>query len=445
MAPLRVVHATNELGLGGTAKAAAVHALAHKRSIVEPRVVALLWEGPRRDQLAAAGIPVAGADGDLERLVTLLEGADVVHVHRAGVSESLLPEAARRAGVPVLVETNVFGFHDESPDEAGFACHLLISRMCALRYRRRAGLPGPEFHRRHRVCYYPVDVDGLRARAPEPAEAKRRLGLDPDRPVVGRLGRADDRKWSTTLVDMVPRLLELMPDAQVVLVGTTPAVRRRLGRRGARAKVTQVEPVADDEELATLYAACDVFATGSSIGESFGLAIAEAMALGIPVVTHSTPWVDNAQVELVDEGSTGHIANHPQAFAEAVASLLADEPRRRELAAAAREKCERMFAAAPLTRQLERLYRSLVAGEGIPEWDPPPANVDAFAAEYAARCQAQYRPLTPRERVEARTLVLAERARWAARDLRRQPGALAQAIASRLSPRRRWGAASAPR
>ena len=42
------------------------------------------------------------------------------------------------------------------------------------------------------------------------------------------------------------------------------------------------------------------------------------MALGVPVVTNATPWTDNAQVEVVDNGVNGWVANHPRSFAEAV-------------------------------------------------------------------------------------------------------------------------------
>jgi hypothetical protein len=47
------------------------------------------------------------------------------------------------------------------------------------------------------------------------------------------------------------------------------------------------------------------------------------MALGIPVVTNSTPWTDNAQVEVVDNGVNGWAANHPRVFAEAWPTCLA--------------------------------------------------------------------------------------------------------------------------
>jgi glycosyltransferase involved in cell wall biosynthesis len=342
----------------------------------------------------------------------------------------------------------VFGVPDESPDARSFDCHLLISKMSALRYRRRAGLDGRTFGRRHRVSYYPVEARRLRAAAPELAQAKQALGLDPGRPVVGRLGRADDRKWNTLVVDMIPRLLQLVPEAQMMLVGATPAVRRRLARHRVLDSVTEIEPVAGVDELARLYSACDVFVTGSAIGETFGLAIAEAMALGVPVVTSSTPWVDNAQVELVDEGSTGHVANHPQPFAEAVAALLRDDAHRQAIGAAARQKVDREFDAERLTRQLERLYAGLLAGNEIPEWSPGPEEVDAFTEEAFSRTRAQFRPLRPRERLEARAAVLAERGLWAARDLRSQPRVLARPLRAwlrSLRSRRRTGGAAAPR
>jgi glycosyltransferase involved in cell wall biosynthesis len=416
---VKVVLALNGLGMGGTEKAMQTHALAFDRSRFEVRVVAALEDGFRRGVLEAAGIQVDCADGDPARLAELFRGADLVHVTRAGVAEPLVPAAVREAGVGLMVESNVFGAVDASPDEARFDCHLFPSKMCALRYRERLGLDGPGFHRRHRVSHWPVDIARLRTLAPEPAEAKRRLGLDPDRPVAGRIGRANDRKWRNLIVDMVPALRELAPEAQVALVGATPAKLRRLDRLGVLEDVRLFQPSADEEELATMYAACDVFFTAAEIGESHSFAIEEAMCLGVPVVTCSTPWVDNAQIEQVDEGLTGHVADHPRAFAEAVASLLNDEPKRERFGAAAAAKSDRLFDAVPLTRQLERLYDALAGGRPPPDdWVPPPAEVDGFAAEYERRLAAAYRPLTAAEEGDERRERLRERATWAARAAR---------------------------
>jgi glycosyltransferase involved in cell wall biosynthesis len=351
-----------------------------------------------------------------------LDGVDVVHVHRAGLPEPIVPLACRMAGVKALVETNVFGWVDTSRDERQFSAHLLISQMCAMRYRERAGLAIDEFHRRCRTLYYPVDAERLRAGAPSRDEARSLLGLDLSRPTVVRVGREDDRKWGDILVAMVPQLLRLVPDVQVVFVGTTAHRRLQLRRMGVLDRVCCLPATSDERRLAAFYSAADVFASASSIGESFGLAIAETMALGVPVVTSSTPWTDNAQVEVVDNGVTGWVANHPRVFAEAVADLLGDRVRRDAFGAAAAEKVDATWHPVRLTLELERLFEAVLAdGEPPGDWTPSLAQQEAFEVGYNDRASAQFRVPSARERREAEWAVRRERAGWVWRDVRDHP------------------------
>jgi glycosyltransferase involved in cell wall biosynthesis len=420
--PLELAVVCDSFSMGGTAKAAVTYALHHDREQVRPRAIALTEPGARAPELAAADIEVLCAGGHGGTLAAQLRGVDVVHVHRAGVAEPIVPEACRAAGVDALVETNVFGFKDTSSDEAQFDAHLFISQMCAMRYRLREAQELGPFYGRHRTMYYPVDVEGLRAAALAPTEAREKLGLDPGRPTVVRVGRDDDRKWGDIVVEMVPDLIALVPDVQVVLVGTTPHRRTQLERLGVLARVRCLEPSSDPEQLAAFYCAADVFASASSIGESFGLALAEAMALGVPVVTNSTPWTDNAQVEVVDNGVNGWVANHPRVFAEAVADLLGDRLRRRVFGEAARAKVEASWHPRALTRQLEDLLEAVAAGRPLPaEWTPDIEDERAFEDGYPRRASAQYRGLSDAEQREARRAVRRERAGWAWRDLRASP------------------------
>jgi glycosyltransferase involved in cell wall biosynthesis len=407
-----VVFAANALGIGGTEKGMVHHALRLDRDRFDVRVVGIQQLGVRAGDLTDAGVRVDDAGGDRARLESLLHGADIVHVYRQGNPEPLLPAACRAAGVPVLVETNIFGELDTSGDEQQFASHLFLSQMCILRYRRLAGDSSAGFHRRNAVSYLPVDTARLHSLAPERRDAKRELGLDPDRPVVGRVGRAADLKWRDMLVDMLPPLVALVPHVQVLFVGATPRKERRIERRGMSGRVTLRDPVPDERQLAVFYAACDVFAAAAEIGESQGLAIAEAMTLGTPVVTCSTPWVDNAQIEFVDHGVTGWVANHPRPFAEAVADLLNDDARRSAFGAAGREKIESLLDIDSVTRQLEELYDSLLHHDGIPaEWKPSAVEVDRFESDYERRLDAEFRPLTRREALEARATRERERIR----------------------------------
>ena len=415
--PLLVL-AVNQLGFGGTEKAMVSLARSIDRDRFALRVVALHDEGPRLDDLVAAGIEVIGVQGDRDALIAALEGAEIVDVHRDGGAERLLPAACRAAGVRVLVETNTFGAFDSSADEHQFDCHLFPSKMCALRYRQQVGLTGAEFFQRHAVVRWPVEVQAMRFSAPERADAKRRLGLDPDRPVIVRTGRDDDRKWRNLLIDMLPHLLALRADVQIVYGGVTSAKMRRLDRLGLLPRV-RLMPLMGQEELAVLHGAADVYLNASEIGESLGVAMVEAMALGVPVVTCSTPWVDNAQIELVDNGVNGYVASHPVQFAEAVAALLEDADLAKRLGDAAARKATAQYDAARQTQLVERIYETLLKGGEIGTvLDPTPAEIDAFEGDYELRLEDEFRPLTVIERRQVRRQRQRERIDWTLRAIR---------------------------
>lgn len=411
----RVAFVTNGLGLGGTEKGLVNHATALDRDRYDVRVVLVKEDGPRRAALGAAGIPVHVASGRPDALEAALRGVDLVHVFRAGVAEPAVPAACRRAGVGHLVETNVFGQVDASADRGQFDCHLFVGMMCAMRYRERLGLTQAGFHDRHRVLHWPVDLAALRSGAPDRRAAKVALGLDPERPVVGRVGRADDTKWRRLLVDMVPHLLALRPDVQVMFVGATPDKHRRLRRLGVHDRCAFPDTTYDEAQVALRFAACDVFVTAAEIGESYSVAISEAMALGLPVVTCSTPWVDNGQIEQVQNGVTGYVADHPLAFAQACAELVADPAEAARFGAAAAAFADVHMDRLALTRQLETLYDAVLAGTVPPAagWVPSPAQVDAFPAEYARRLRDGFRPLDAGERRAVTIARVTERVRWA--------------------------------
>jgi glycosyltransferase involved in cell wall biosynthesis len=402
----------NELGLGGTQKGLVAHALRLDPSRFRVRVVGVHELGPRAQELEAGGVEVACAGGDQARLAELLAGADLAHVWRADPADSAMPRAVAEAGVEAKVETTIFGLVDRSGWAEQVGCRLYLSRSCASRYRRRTHREQEGFFERNRVLPLPLDSNALRAAAPARQEAKRGLGLDPGRPVAGRIGRPDDLKWRNLLVDMLPRLLELVPDAQILIAGATRAKLRRLRRAGVLDRCTTVGVSSDPAGVATLYAACDVFFSAAEIGESQGLAIAEAMAVGVPVVTCSTPWVDNAQVEYVENGRTGYLANHPAPFAEATAELLRDPARRERFGAEGRGRIDRWLDPDRLTRRLESLYQELLAGRPAPpDWEPSSADLASFEETERDRAEAEFRPLSAEERIEARSTRELERAR----------------------------------
>jgi hypothetical protein len=92
-----------------------------------------------------------------------------------------------------------------------------------------------------------------------------------------------------------------------------------------------------DRELSVMYSAMDCFLHASTIGESFGLVLTEAMLCGCPVVTVSRPDRDNSQVEVVGHLKGGLVAASMRDFPRAALALWEDEALRRRVRAGARQ------------------------------------------------------------------------------------------------------------
>ena len=111
-------------------------------------------------------------------------------------------------------------------------------------------------------------------------------------------------------------------------------------------------------EVAGVLVSLDVFVSASRT-ESFGMAMAEALACGVPVVAMAT---DGAR-EIVEDGHTGSIVpiGDAGALAAAVASLLEDEGRRLAFGARASESARARFNLERMIEETERVYAEALA------------------------------------------------------------------------------------
>jgi len=103
----------------------------------------------------------------------------------------------------------------------------------------------------------------------------------------------------------------------------------------------------------------DVFIAASNIGESFGMVIAEAMSLAVPVLTISTENNDNAQIELVDNNVTGLVVKHDSEMVTSALNHLYENPDlRRKFGANAQKKVAEAYHAKKIAYSLQHLILS---------------------------------------------------------------------------------------
>jgi glycogen synthase len=152
-------------------------------------------------------------------------------------------------------------------------------------------------------------------------EGFRREYAQQDEKVVLYVGRLVAEKGIYVLLDAVPKLLEVYPQAKFIVVGSGPALED--ARTAASLEVwgnrVQFTGFVSDEVRNRLYQIADV-AIFPSIYEPFGIVALEAMALGVPVVTSNAGGL----AEVVDSEETGVVvdAGSPDALAWGIVHVL---------------------------------------------------------------------------------------------------------------------------
>lgn len=171
------------------------------------------------------------------------------------------------------------------------------------------------------------------------------------RPVIVMVGRLRAVKGA----DLFVRTLGLLPEVQGILVGdgeerdriealiqVLPSPHRLKWERGGDALAAMAQ--------------ADVVVVPSR-QEGLGLVALEAMSLGRPVVATCVGGL----TEVVEGGVTGMLVapESPEALADAVSTLLKDEPRRAAMGRAGRLRVEQQFSLERMVEEYQKIYCSV--------------------------------------------------------------------------------------
>lgn len=361
--------------------------------------VAAMPGGPLWDMAREGGVHIEHVQHMRERispvhdllacweLVRLMrrERFTVVHTHcsKAGLIGRV---AARLTGVPVVVHTfHIFAVHD-GLSRTRKRLYLFLDRMVrplAHQYVAVAPRVAREAVEQRvagagDIVAVPsaVDLEAIPTTADPTVRVE--LGLAPDRPLVGTVGRIVAQKCPLDFVRMCALVHEQRPEVQFVMVGDatleTAGLEAETRREAERLQVPIVFTGfrADAPRIAASF---DVYVV-PSLYEGLGRAVTEAMASGRPVVATAV----NGVPDLVQPGSTGLLAEpaDPAALARAVIWMLDHPEAAAKMGAQGRDRVRSFFGPAVMCAALDTLYCDLL---GTPAPAPAPASASTSATE----------------------------------------------------------------
>jgi len=213
-----------------------------------------------------------------------------------------------------------------------------------------------------KLCVSPPGVNRTHFKPGDKTAARRRLGLGAG-PLALFVGRIQALKGPDVALEAVRMARERVPDLRLLVVGgpSGPEGKREMETlRAAAAGLGQgavrfYSPVPHDR-LGDFYRAADVLVAPSR-SESFGLAVAEAQACGLPVVAARRGGL----MYVVEDGGSGWLVDgwEPEGYALAIAKVLEDEKLRTGMSARGVEWARQYSWQATSERLLE-LYRSVL-------------------------------------------------------------------------------------
>jgi glycosyltransferase involved in cell wall biosynthesis len=155
----------------------------------------------------------------------------------------------------------------------------------------------------------PIGVE-LPSNLPERGKTRRQLNIPGDRPLILFMSRIDPKKGLDLLLPALEKLIEEKLDFHFVLAGTNPQdpdyeseIQKYINNSTLANRTTITGFVGGETKLGLLQDA-DLFVLPSYY-ENFGIAVAEAMAIGTPVVISNQVHICNE----VEQAEAGWIAS----------------------------------------------------------------------------------------------------------------------------------------
>jgi glycosyltransferase involved in cell wall biosynthesis len=293
---------------------------------------------------------------------------DVAHIHVVfSWASTMAAWAAAARGVPYVIRPlgvlNRWGMENRRPLLKRMSCPLLerrsLENAAAIQYTSEQERDEAErlpFHGKGAVIGNPVDVPECR---PARGAFRSRHPEIGDKFMYLYLSRIDAKKGVELLISALANARNICPEALLVIAGDGPvelvsALRQQAARLGLTNAILWVGFLEGSEKWEAI-ADADAFVL-SSYSENFGVAVVEAMALGIPVIVSDQVGISS----MIQTAGAGIVTEcNADDLGRALVRLGTNPGLREQLGISARRMAESEFSSGAISKKLIDLYQSV--------------------------------------------------------------------------------------
>lgn len=217
-------------------------------------------------------------------------------------------------------------------------------------------------NRKIRVIYNGVDPERFQSDL-APGEARSRLGIPKDSPVVSIVAALRPDKAHHVFLQAARKVADAMPESHFLIIGDGPQkpFLEKLSEELGLAK--QVHFLGFQRQLGDIFAAVDINCLSSyPQQETLSVAAIEAMSAGIPIVCTDVGFMN----EIVLPNETGFLVpvDDPTALAEKLTFLLQQPDLLKQMGERTRRMVQEMLSVEQMARAFEQLMITSPDGEG---------------------------------------------------------------------------------
>jgi glycosyltransferase involved in cell wall biosynthesis len=299
------------------------------------------------------------------------EKPTIVHSHtsKAGLLGRL---AARLAGVPIIVHTPhghvFFGYFGPFKTKIFILLEKLASRITdkivTLSNKEKEDYLSFKIAEEDKfsVICSGIGLNKFKESLPsEKQNLKKELGIPENSLIVGTAGRLVPVKGPEFLIQAAKHIISKYPDTYFIFTGDGPLekdLKRRTLEMGISKNIIFLGWRDDVAQIISIY---DVFVL-PSLNEGMGRVLAEAMALGKPIVASNIGGIP----DLVIHGENGFLVlpKNPKQLAKYIQVLIEDKDKREKMGLAGKEMSLN-FGAESMIEKIASLYEELLIQKNI--------------------------------------------------------------------------------